>query len=344
METLRKFQKVVLVTGGCGAIGSEVINRLKALHKDTLFVNLDLLTYAGRKENIEEPMDNYVFIHGNICDDVVVSRVLREYAPQYILHLAAETHVDNSFGNSLKFTLTNVLGTHTLLECVRQWLLQDGNESFKMFVHMSTDEVYGSVKDGEEPRREDALFQPSNPYAASKAGAEMVCKSYELSFKLPICVVRCNNAVSKYQHEEKLIPRVVSCAMRGDKVPVHGLGKSKRTFVHAYDIADALNVVMQKGLVGEIYNIGVDEAIGEYSVIDVVKVVLSKVLRKNVEDIENELDKYIQYVPDRLFQDYRYSIDSSALRLLGWREKIGFEEAVEDVVSWKKADGNQQPL
>lgn len=318
-----EFEKTILVTGGCGAIGSEVINRLKFIHPKTLFVNLDLLTYAGKKEHIEEPFQNYEFVHGNICDSYVVSNILKIYKPQYIIHFAAETHVDNSFGNSLKFTTTNVLGTHVLLECVRQYM-QDGNE-FKMFLHMSTDEVYGSVSEGEKAKSEDALFQPSNPYAATKAGAEMICKSYERSFKIPLVIVRCNNAVSKYQHEEKLIPKAITCIMNGEKIPIHGDGKSKRTFIHAYDIADAMDLIMLKGKLGNIYNIGTES---EYTVLEVVQIILDQIKGKPGSDIKN----HITFVADRAFQDYRYSIDSAELRKLGWYETITFPEAVKDVL------------
>lgn len=319
------FTKRILITGGCGAIGSELINHLKCLYKDTLFVNFDLLTYAGKKEHIEEPYDNYVLVEGDICDSEKVKWALDEYKPQYIFHLAAETHVDNSFGNSLRFTTTNVLGTHTLLECVKQYIAQ-GND-FRMFLHMSTDEVYGSVQDDEEPRREDAIFQPSNPYAASKAAAEMVCKSYERSFRLPIIIIRCNNAVSKYQHEEKLIPKIVNCMLNGHKFPVHGQGNSKRTFVHAYDIADAFDVIVKNGLIGSVYNIGTDL---EYTVLDVIRMVVEKMLKRVISD--EELSNYIQHVPDRVFQDYRYSIDSSALRALGWKEHVSMNEAIDNVL------------
>ena len=253
----------------------------------------------------------------------MINTILCIYKPQYLIHFAAETHVDNSFGNSLTFTKTNVQGTHTLLECVKEYM--QTNE-FHMFVHMSTDEVYGSVEDSEAPRREDAIFQPSNPYAATKAAAEMICKSYELSFKLPIVIVRCNNAISKYQHEEKLIPRVIKSIINAQPIPIHGEGKSKRTFIHAYDIADAMDIIMKKGTPGKCYNIGTDM---EYTVLEVVHVVIELITQKKQKDIS----KYITYVKDRPFQDYRYCIDSTALRELGWIEKISFTEAISDVIS-----------
>lgn len=318
------FERRILITGGCGAIGSEVINRLKYMHLNTTqYINIDSLTYAGKEEHIEPPYENYVFVKGDICDADLVLSTLLKYKPQYIIHFAAETHVDNSFGNSLNFTTTNVYGTHVLLECVKQYMKLDNQ--FKMFIHMSTDEVYGSVEDTERPRTEDSLFQPSNPYAATKAGAEMICKSYERSFHLPIVIVRCNNAVSKYQHKEKLIPRVITSLINNQKIPVHGEGKSKRTFIHAYDIADAMDLIIERGKIGSIYNIGTEM---EYTVIDVIK----KIIKLMVSDQIDDISPFVEYVQDRAFQDYRYSIDSSALRELGWTEKISFDEAIADVI------------
>lgn len=314
--------QTILITGGCGAIGSEVINRLKLCMHNIRFINLDKLTYAGKKENIEPPYDNYMFVRGDICDENIVNYVLEKYNPIYVIHFAAETHVDNSFGNSFQFTKTNVYGTHVLLECVRQYI-QQGHE-FKMFIHMSTDEVYGSVNENEPARLESGVFSPSNPYAATKAAAEMICMSYEKSFGVPIVITRCNNAISKYQHPEKLIPTVISSLLSGKKIPIHGKGKSKRTFIHGYDIADAMAIILDKGELGRVYNIGTDM---EYTVVEVVGIIMSK-LGLSSKDI----DKYVDYVPDRIFQDYRYCIDTSELRKLGWKDNVSFDCAIEEVI------------
>lgn len=316
-----QFSKVI-VTGGCGAIGSEFINRMKKLHPNTTFVNFDVLTYAGKKENIEPDFANYNFVYGDVCDARLVSYVLDTERPDCIIHFAAETHVDNSFGNSWTFTKSNVLGTHTLLECVRAYMSQHPG-TFKMFLHMSTDEVYGSVNDDEPACPEKALFSPSNPYSATKAGAEMLCHAYTLSFKIPIIIVRCNNAISKYQHEEKLIPRTITKLLNNQKMTIHGNGSSKRTFVHAYDIADAIDIILEKGTEGQIYNIGTSI---ERTVLEVVSTILS-VLKPG-----EKLEDWIEFTQDRAFQDYRYSIDSSALRKLGWYDKIDFESAIKEVV------------
>lgn len=306
----------VLITGGCGAIGSEVVNNFKQTYPNTLFVVLDALTYAGCKENIEPPYQNYEFVHGDICDSVTVTETLCRYQPSLIIHLAAESHVDQSFENSLKFTHTNVVGTHTLLECARL----DGN--VKLFIHMSTDEVYGSVND-DVFRMETYVLNPSNPYSASKAAAEMICNAYIMSYNFPIIIVRCNNAISKYQHTEKLIPKCIDCILSGSKVPIHGKGDSKRTYVHAKDIARALDTVTRYGRLHNIYNIGSND---EYTVIDVVYHVLKKIRPgERVED-------WIEYIPDRAFQDHRYAIDITSITALGWSTSISFDDALQDVI------------
>ncbi len=317
----------VLITGGCGAIGSVVINWLKKQYPNTIFINVDALTYCANKDFIEEPYENYKFYYGNINDANFINYVLRTEHPTLVIHLAAETHVDKSFGNSFRFTETNVMGTHTLLECVKNY------GCVKKFLHMSTDEVYGSVCDSTKCN-EDALFAPSNPYSASKAAAEMICHAYIKSFDMPIIIMRCNNAISPYQHEEKLIPKCVdvllSC-LEGDvkRIPIHGRGESKRTFIHAQDIANAIDIIAANGEIGKIYNIGTDEGM-EFSVIQVVNKIVKKIM-----GILADVDDYIEYVEDRAFQDYRYSIDSTALRDLGWYEKIIFDEAIDDVIKYK---------
>lgn len=306
----------VLITGGCGAIGSCVVNWLKRKYPNTMFFNLDALTYAGKEEHIEFPHDNYRLYHGDICDTELVTYILEKEMPTLLIHLAAETHVDNSFGNSFKFTKTNILGTHTLLECCRKY------GKLKMFLHMSTDEVYGSVQDG-DICLESSMFAPSNPYSATKAGAEMLCHAYLKSFHIPVIVTRCNNAISPYQHPEKLVPCAISRIHSGKKVQVHGDGKSLRTFIHGDDIAKALDVIVQSGVIGKVYNIGSSQ---EYSVLQVVEKVLS-ILKPS-----EKLHDWIEFVQDRAFQDYRYSIDSTELRNLGWTDTITFDHALQDCI------------
>jgi dTDP-glucose 4,6-dehydratase len=218
-----------------------------------------------------------------------------------------------------------VYGTHVLLECVRNHLDTKEGKNFRLFLHMSTDEVYGSVDDDESPRVENALFAPSNPYSATKAAAEMICHAYWKSFNLPIIISRCNNAISKYQNEEKLIPRTINNIMSGMKVPVHGEGKSKRTFIHSYDIADALKLMSERGTIGSVYNIGTD---CEYTVLEVVSRIL-KILKPG-----SVVEDHIEFHPDRPFQDYRYAIDATALQQLGWSPRFTFDDSLRYVVDY----------
>jgi dTDP-glucose 4,6-dehydratase len=313
--------EVVLITGGCGAIGSCVVNYLKSTYKNTRFVNVDAITYCARRENIEEPAQNYMLYEGDICNVDFIRYIFKVEKPTLVIHLAAETHVDQSFGNSFRFTQTNIMGTHTLLECMQHI------GGVKLFVHMSTDEVYGSVNDN-EICTEKSMFAPSNPYSATKAGAEMLCHAFTKSFQLPIIIVRCNNAISPYQHIEKLVPQCVDSILNNRKINVHGDGKSKRTFIHATDIATALDKIVENGAIGEIYNIGTSM---EYNVLAVIEEIVSQ-----MKPLDNYQD-WIQFVSDRAFQDYRYSIDSTELRKLGWTEKITFKDAIKDVIAYKES-------
>lgn len=316
----------MLVTGGCGAIGNHVVRVLAdRLPRGTEVVNLDLLTYAASRPADGELPSNVRLEVGDICDAARVLQVLRAHRPHTVVHLAAETHVDASFGNSYAFTRTNVLGTHTLLECCREYVA--GGGELRRFLHMSTDEVYGAVSDGQQSH-EGSLLAPSNPYAASKAAAEMLCHAYLKSFRLPVVVLRCNNAISLWQHEEKLVPRAIADISEGRPVPVHGDGSSRRTFVYGDDIAVAILAVMSRGQVGAVYNIGSEE---ELSVLEVIAAVLRR-LRGGGERLQG----WVRHVPDRPFQDTRYSVDTTALRALGWAPQVGFHEALGRVVdAWR---------
>lgn len=307
----------VLITGGCGAIGSVVTNYLVSKYKKTKFINIDDLTYCGKASNIKSSF-NYKLAKGNICSYDFVLHILKTERPTLMIHLAAETHVDQSFANSFKFTQTNVIGTHTLLEAAREY------GKFKRILHMSTDEVYGSIDDGSF--NECSTFAPSNPYAASKAAAEMLCQSYIKSYNMPIIIMRCNNAISKFQNDEKLIPKCVDCIINKIKIPIHGDGKSKRTFIDALDIASAIECIARHGDIDSVYNIGTHM---EYTVLQVVEEII-KIMKPN--DI---LQDWITLVDDRLFQDHRYCIDYSKLKKLGWRSNISFTEAIKDVIEYK---------
>jgi UDP-glucose 4,6-dehydratase len=312
----------ILITGGCGAIGSIVLEYfLKSYsNENDLIINLDAQTYCANNYHTRFlKLPNYKFIKGNICDEDLISYILDIYKPDIVLHLAAETDVDNSFLNSTKFTETNVIGTHTLLECAKK-------HSDILFIHMSTDEVYGEVNNN-EICHENSMYSPSNPYSATKASAEMLCHAYSKSFNLPIIILRCNNVISGYQHHEKLIPHCVNQLLNNKKIKIHGKGTAKRTFIDAYDIAKAIDIIIKNGKINEIYNIGTNM---EYTVMQVVEKIVN-IMKPNAN-----IDELIEYVPDRLYQDYRYSIDSSKLIKLGWNAEISFDESINNLIEIKE--------
>lgn len=311
----------ILITGGCGAIGTVVLEYFLNNYPNDEVINLDAQTYCANNYHTKFlKLPNYKFIKGNICDEDLVNYILKTYNPEIVLHLAAETDVDNSFLNSTKFTETNVIGTHKLLECIK-------NYKKTLFIHMSTDEVYGEV-DNNQTCHENSMYAPSNPYSATKAAAEMLCHAYYKSFNVPIIILRCNNVISPYQHKEKLIPHCITQLMNNKKIKIHGNGSAKRTFIDAKDIAVAIDIIIEKGKIGEIYNIGTDM---EYTVMDVVKNI-AKIMKPEESDIKN----LIEYIPDRLYQDYRYSIDCTKLKNLGWEKNISFEESIKNVIEIKE--------
>jgi dTDP-glucose 4,6-dehydratase len=301
----------ILVTGGTGAIGVLLIHYL--LRKTTSkIVNVDLMTYcANHKPNLF-PKDRYKLYRLDLCNFDSVLKVFQKEKPYYVFHLAAETHVDNSFVDAFSFTMTNTVGTHVLLEAMRM------SQCVKRFIHMSTDEVYGSV---DVPAKETDPLKPSNPYSASKAAAEMLVEAYVKSFKLPVIIVRCNNAISPWQYPEKLIPKTIKLIMNNQKVPIQGTGQSRRTFIDASDIARALWVCATIGKDGEIYNIGSDN---EHSVLDVVKEIVGEIYGNKDVDLK----MFIDFVEDRPYQDSRYLVNWEKIKALGWIPQKSFKEAI----------------
>lgn len=284
----------------------------------------DRLDYCSCLENLSEldPLPNYKFIKGDIATEDLVSYVLREEKIDTILHFAAQTHVDNSFGNSFAFTHSNIYGTHVLLECSKAC------KSIKRFVHVSTDEVYGEGEDFEtDPMSEEHVLEPTNPYAATKAGAEFLVKSYFRSFKLPCLITRGNNVYGPHQFPEKLIPKFTNQLMKGMKLTLHGDGSNTRNFLYVKDVASAFDVILHKAIPGHVYNIG---GRNEISNLDVAKQLL-KIFGR-----EGEEDKWLTFVPDRKFNDLRYTITSKKLHDLGWKEEMSWEEGLATTVEWYK--------
>jgi dTDP-glucose 4,6-dehydratase len=296
--------KTYLVTGGCGFIGSNYINYMLERHTDINIVNLDCLNYCASKDNVK-PNDRYIFVKGNITDKDIVAHIISTYQVSIIVHFAAQSHVDNSFDNSLQYTMDNIYGTHVLVQCAKE----AGNQ-IERFIHFSTDEVYGEVDVDHPGCTELSILDPTNPYAATKAGAEFIVRSYYHSFKLPIIIIRCNNVYGYNQYPEKLIPRFIKLLREDKKLTIHGKGDTRRNFIWVDDVSSATELITEKGIINNIYNIGSTQ---EYSVMDVAEVLASKIKGSSAV-----LEDCITYVPDRPFNDFRYHLDCSKLFKLGW--------------------------
>ena len=313
--------KNILVTGGCGFIGSNFINYAVVKYPQYNFVNIDAMYYCASHDNIEESVrdsNNYKFVEGKIQDLSLIKYILKTENITHIIHFAAQSHVDNSFENSLQYTEDNVKGTHVLLECVRQV-----NNDI-IFLHFSTDEVYGESKLDEDPKNEMSLLCPTNPYAASKAAAEMYVNSYMHSYGLKCIITRGNNVYGPNQYPEKLIPKFIKLLRNGDKLTIHGDGSSLRSFIHVLDVCSAVDTILHNGLIGQIYNIGSDPEY-EKSVLDVAKILVKKI--KNDDDYE----KYLEFVEDRPFNDKRYFITNEKLKELGWNINIDFISGISEL-------------
>ena len=314
----------LFITGGCGFIGSNFINHIFDLHEDIHIYNIDALYYCADVNNIREDIQNsprYKFIQGNICSKDLVNHILHHFEITHVIHFAAQSHVQNSFEDSLQYTQDNILGTHTLLECCRLY----GN--IQKFIHISTDEVYGEsmLDTNEEKKNEQCVLCPTNPYAATKAGAELIAKSYYFSFKMPIIITRGNNVCGPNQYPEKLIPRFIQLLKNNQKVTIQGDGSNVRAFLHTNDVANALCLILEKGNVGEIYNIGSDDH-HEYTVLEIAHKLI-QLIKPN----ENPYD-WIQYIEDRPFNDKRYYISNEKLKNLGWTITKDFDEGLLEII------------
>lgn len=313
----------LLVTGGCGFIGSNFINYVFPGDKYHI-VNFDAMYYCADEKNIDNDIRNspyYTLVKGNLCSEDLVNHVLQSYQIQQVVHFAAQSHVQNSFDDSLQFTKDNILGTHVLLECCRKY------GKITKFIHVSTDEVYGESMNSvdEKHKTEHSILCPTNPYAATKAGAELIAQSYNHSYKMPIIITRGNNVYGPNQYPEKLIPRFIQLLQNNKPVTIQGNGSSVRAFLHAKDTARAFQIILEKGNVGEIYNIGCDEGM-EYSVLDVAKMLIRKIIHTD------EYDKWISYIDDRPFNDQRYYISNQKLKNLEWSISVNFEEGINALV------------
>jgi dTDP-glucose 4,6-dehydratase len=311
----------LLVTGGCGFIGSNFINYYFPLHKVKKVVNIDAMYYCASLSNIspsirEDP--NYHFVKGNLRDGDLVRYILKEHAITHVIHFAAQSHVQRSFDDSLEFTYDNILGTHILLEACRLY------GHIEKFIHVSTDEVYGESMNAtdEHKKTEKSILCPTNPYAATKAGAELIVQSYAHSYKMPIIITRGNNVYGPNQYPEKIIPRFIQQLKAGQKVTIQGQGTAVRGFLHARDTAEAFACILEKGVVGEIYNIGTED---EYSVMDIAKILIGMIREGE------SFDEWITYIEDRPFNDQRYYISNEKLVALGWSVKVDLLQGLKEL-------------
>jgi dTDP-glucose 4,6-dehydratase len=318
--------KNILITGGCGFIGSNFINYYFKKYENEInkLVNIDAMYYCANHSNIKETIkksQKYIFVKGNIQSFELVDYVINSNDITHIIHFAAQSHVENSFEDSLTYTKDNILGTHTLLEICRKY------GKIEKFIHVSTDEVYGEsmLEHDEQHKTENSVLCPTNPYAATKAGAELIAQSYYHSFKMPIIITRGNNVYGPNQYPEKLIPLFIKLLKEDKKVTIQGDGSCVRAFLHSEDTAKAFEKILENGKIGEIYNIGCDAHM-EYSVMDIAKILIKKI--KNTENY----DEWITYIKDRPFNDKRYYISNQKMKDLGWDVKISLDNGINAIL------------
>jgi len=280
--------------------------------------------YCASEKNIDESIrksNRYHLVKGNLCSFDLISNILDIYKIDTVIHFAAQSHVQNSFDNALQYTHDNVVGTHTLLEACRKY------GKINRFIHISTDEVYGEsmLSENEEKKHEGSVLCPTNPYAATKAAAELIAKSYYHSFKMPIIITRGNNVYGPNQYPEKLIPRFIEQLLNNKKVTIQGDGSNVRAFLHVNDVCSALKLVVEKGQIGEIYNIGSDDH-HEYTVTQVAHILIEKI--KGTKDYDN----WVSYIEDRPFNDKRYYISNQKVKDLGWTIETNFDKGIDELI------------
>ncbi len=306
---------IIFVTGSCGFIGKHFVKYMYKNDNITKIIGYDKITYCSDINFNRDLSNKYILIRGDINDLDSLKLIFETYDIDIVIHFAAETHVCHSFNQIPLFIQTNIEGTNNLLSVIHQYA------KIKKYIHISTDEVYGS-KDYSKSD-EKSLLDPTNPYSATKAAAEMIVKSYFYSFKMPIIIIRPNNAYGSFQYFEKIIPRFSYLLKNNKKMTIHGFGNTIRNFVHVLDIASAVEMVMEKGEIGKIYNIGSEN---EYSILEIANIILKIIKPKE------KLEDWIEFSTDRPFNDSRYIIDYDELKKLGWKEQINFNEAIIDAV------------
>lgn len=311
----------LLVTGGLGFIGSNFIEYMLKTYPEIQIVNVDKCDYCARVDNVDGHFPRYTLVLADITDKKIMKEVFNLHEPTHVIHFAAQSFVDLSFEQSFQFTRDNVLGTHVLLETIRNY------GRIQKFVHVSTDEVYGEVE-GHVTCDESAPLNPMNPYAASKAAAELYVKAYTKCYNLPCVITRGNNVFGPKQYPEKVVPIFIRQILEGTPVTIHGTGEMRRNFIYVSDVCRAVDIILQKGKIGETYNIGTQF---EYSIMEMYMMLAAI----------SGLITQVQCVPDpRPHNDSRYCIDSSKLRELGWSEDSDFEDKLRKTFKWYKENAD----
>jgi dTDP-glucose 4,6-dehydratase len=344
----------ILVTGGAGFIGSAVVREIIE-HTDNSVVNLDKLTYAGNLSslNIVDKSDRYQFVQVDICDKAGVQNIFNQYQPDAIMHLAAESHVDRSIDGPAEFLQTNIMGTFNLLECARAYYegLSDDRKTIFRFHHISTDEVYGDLED-DDLFTEETSYAPSSPYSASKASSDHLVRAWQRTYGLPVLITNCSNNYGPYHFPEKLIPHIIINALQGKPLPIYGTGNQVRDWLYVEDHARALLTVLDKGLIGETYNIGGHNERQNIDVVYAICEILEELVPENPHsrkqsDLHSNKNHHevgenpigfkslITYVTDRPGHDVRYAIDASKIQKnLGWAPIETFESGIRKTVEW----------
>jgi len=329
------MNNTILITGGCGFIGSNFIQYILANTKYRNVINLDKLTYAGNLNNLLDIQkdERYIFIQGDICDHNCVRNIFKEYIPNVVVHFAAESHVDRSIDGPQQFIQTNIIGTSVLLQESLDYYIYL-NESFRSkfkFHHISTDEVFGSL--GEDGYfSESTAYDPSSPYSASKASSDHLVRAWHRTFGLPVTISNCSNNYGPYQFPEKLIPLMILNCLAEKPLPVYGTGENVRDWLYVQDHCDAINMVLQKGIIGETYNVGGNNEIPNIQIVRDICTILDEV--KPAES-GNSYHQLITFVKDRPGHDFRYAIDSTKIKQdLGWQPHETFQSGLRKTINW----------
>ncbi len=335
---MNNFLRTILITGGAGFIGSHVVKRLVKNHPESLIINVDKLTYAGNLLNLTEieSEENYLFIRGDITNLEFITELFSKIDIDYVIHLAAESHVDRSISSPLEFVNTNILGTAILLQTAKSsW--EKSNFEGKLFYHISTDEVYGSLTKHDEPFKEDNKYDPHSPYSASKAGADHLVRAYFDTYKMPVIISNCSNNYGPNQFPEKLIPLVIHNCKNNIPIPIYGQGTNVRDWLYVEDHAAAIESILNNGIEGQTYNIG---GSCEVTNLDLVKKICT-IMDGKLNRSNGETAKLITFVKDRPGHDLRYAIDHSKItNALSWKPEVLLEDGLERTIDWYVA--NQQ--